>query len=107
MAKAGDLKTGKNLGISLNLCDAMSYEAVISPELEKDMRKIRKKNLVLYERLSKKMLEIVEHPEFYKPLRHEMKGLRRVHIGSFVLVFEVVSDEVHFLALEHHDKAYR
>jgi len=85
----------------------MPYKIVISPALERDIKKISKKDPVLYERLSKKMLEIVEHPEFYKPLRHEMKGLRRVHIGSFVLVFEVVSDEVHFLALEHHDKAYR
>ena len=44
-----------------------------------------------------------------KPLRHDLKGLKRVHLEkSFVLVFEVDEEEkmVRFLDLDHHDGIY-
>jgi len=84
----------------------MPYRAVVSPDLEKALRKIKKRDRALFERLGKKMEEILEDPEVYKPLRHQLKGSRRVHIGPFVLVFEVKGDAVQFLILDHHDKAY-
>ena len=55
------------------------------------------------------MSEILENPQHYKPLQHDMKGLRRVHIDkSFVLVFEIVENEkkVIFMDFDHHDNIY-
>lgn len=56
----------------------------------------------------KKIEEIVIDPEHYKPLRYDMKNIRRVHIAkSFVLTFKIEGGAVRFLDLEHHDKVYR
>jgi YafQ family addiction module toxin component len=57
-----------------------------------------------------KVKEIIENPRHYKPLRYDLKGLRRVHLEkSFVLVFEIDEEEkmVRFLDLDHHDEIYR
>jgi YafQ family addiction module toxin component len=58
----------------------------------------------------KKIEEITENPHRYKPLRHDLKGSRRVHMEkSFVFVFEIDEAEkmVRFLDLGHHDEIYR
>jgi mRNA-degrading endonuclease RelE of RelBE toxin-antitoxin system len=54
------------------------------------------------------MLEIVQNPHHYKPLRGDMHGTRRAHVGSFVLTFSMDETKqiVRFLTLEHHDDAY-
>jgi addiction module RelE/StbE family toxin len=56
----------------------------------------------------KKIEQILENPYHYKPLRGDHHGSRRVHIGSFVLVYEVreYDKTVLILDYEHHDKVY-
>jgi YafQ family addiction module toxin component len=57
-----------------------------------------------------KAKEILENPTRYKPLRHDLRGLRRVHLEkSFVLVFEVDEEirAVTLVDLQHHDDIYR
>jgi len=57
-----------------------------------------------------KIEAIIKNPYHYKPLRHDLKGLKRVHLEkSFVLVFEIDEEEkmVRFLDLGHHDEIYR
>jgi len=52
----------------------------------------------------------IVNPHHYKPLRYDLKGLRRVHLEkSFVLIFEINEEEkiVRFLDFEHHDEIYR
>jgi mRNA-degrading endonuclease RelE of RelBE toxin-antitoxin system len=52
----------------------------------------------------------IKNPYHCKPLRYDLKGLRRVHLEkSFVLVFEIDGEEkmVRFLDLRHHDEIYR
>ncbi|MDI6888557.1 MAG: type II toxin-antitoxin system mRNA interferase toxin, RelE/StbE family [Methanocellales archaeon] len=85
----------------------MTYKCRFSPEFEKDLRKIKKKDKVLFERICKKIEEILESPEVYKPLRYKLKGLRRAHIGSFVVIFQITGDVVEFLVVDHHDRAYK
>ncbi len=59
---------------------------------EKKLIKLYKKDKVMYEVVMKKIEEIVKNPHHYKPLRHDLKNIRRVHIRkSFVLVFTVDS----------------
>ena len=86
----------------------MSYQSRIQPDLEKKLIKLLKKGKKQYERVFKKMNEIVQNPYIYKHLRYNMKGERRVHIDSFVLTFSIKEDEnvVIFLNYDHHDKIY-
>jgi len=85
----------------------MPYRTVFSPDFDRALRKLKKKDRPLFARIAKKIEEILEDPEVYKPLRHELKGLRRVHLGPFVMVFAVRGDVVEFLMVDHHDDAYR
>jgi len=87
----------------------LKYNYEISRQLERELDKLRRKNKKQFEIILKKMSEILENPQHYKSLQHDMKGLRRVHIDkSFVLVFEIVENEnkVVFLDFDHHDNIY-
>ncbi len=85
----------------------MTYQFELSDELKRKLPKIQRKDKVLYEAAMKKIKEIVEFPSHYKPLRHDLKGERRVHLkSSFVLVFES-QNLVKFYDIDHHDNIYR
>ena len=74
---------------------------------KKDLKKLRK-NKELQGRLKRKIKEIQKDPFHYKPLRNVLKNRRRVHIGSFVLIFEVHEEQkkIIFHSLDYHDDAY-
>lgn len=57
----------------------MPYSFEIKPGLIEKLKKIKKKNVLLFQRIQKKIGEIVEDPNHYKPLRYDMKNIRRVH----------------------------
>ena len=87
----------------------MSYFILISDDCERSMKKLCNKNNFLTEILKKKMNEIIENLQHYKPLRHDLAGERRVHIMKrFVLKFEIdeSSKTVTFIFFGHHDEAY-
>lgn len=86
------------------------YIIEIKPSCQRDIDKLCKKNIVLREALEKKMNEIMQNPQHYKPLRYDLTGERRVHImKSFVLKFEINEQikTVTFLFFGHHDEAYK
>jgi len=86
------------------------YILEIKPSFQKDINKLCKKNPILRDALEKKMNEIVENPQHYKPLKYDLAGERRVHImKSFVLKFEIDEQNkiVTFFFFGHHDEAYR
>ncbi|MBI2176564.1 type II toxin-antitoxin system mRNA interferase toxin, RelE/StbE family [Candidatus Woesearchaeota archaeon] len=88
----------------------MAYAIEIHPKCQKEITRLSKKNGVLEEALKKKMAEILENPQHYKPLKGDLAGERRVHImKSFVLKFEISepTKTVKFLSFAHHDEAYR
>ena len=83
---------------------------LVSDSCEKSIEKICKKNNILREVLEKKMNEIIQNPQHYKPLKYELAGERRVHImKNFVLKFEIdeLRKTVTFIAFSHHDDAYK
>ena len=85
----------------------MNYE--IKPSLRKIINKIFKKDSLMYERILRKIQEVINsNPEHYKNLRHDLKEFKRVQIGSFVLVFKFVKSEnkIYFEDFDHHDKIY-
>ena len=85
------------------------YEYDIEDGLKRTLGKLYKKNMHTYERIMNKMQDILEEPNRYKHLRHDKKGECRVHIGSYVLTFEINENKrlVVFLDYDHHDKIYK
>ncbi len=84
----------------------MSYSIEFSDEFEKSMKKLKKRDKVLFEQISKKTNELIENPEHFKPLRNVLAGYRRIHFGSFVFIYTIEEDIVRVISLDHHDKAY-
>jgi len=86
------------------------YSYSIEKKLKAKLKRTYKKDKKLYDAVMKKIEEIMGNPHRYKPLRHDLKGLRRVHLEkSFVLVFEIDEAEkmVRLLDMGHHDEIYR
>jgi len=86
------------------------YKIIIDENLQSVLQKLYKKNRKLYDISMKKVEEIVENPHHFKPLRYDLKNIRRVHLfGPFVLVFKIEEKEnaVKFLDIDHHDKIYK
>lgn len=85
------------------------YEVEIREGLDRTFRKLAKRDRAQLEAITKKVKEIAEDPHAYKPLRAPLAGKRRVHIGSFVLLFSI--DEARKTAVledyAHHDEVYR
>ena len=84
----------------------MSYEIIFSNDFIKSMKKLKKKNLKMAERVIKKLDEIIDNPQKFKLLRNRLAGYRRIHFGSFVLIFTIREDKVIIISIDYHDKAY-
>jgi YafQ family addiction module toxin component len=84
------------------------YSLEIEEDVFKTFRKLAKKDKKQLEAINKKIEQILTDPFQFKPLKQPLEGLRRVHIGSFVLIYEVLenSKTVRVLKYKHHDEAY-
>ena len=84
------------------------YEIEYDERLRNLLNKLFKRDRKRYEICIKKIVEITNNPEHYKPLKHDMKNTREVHIAkSFVLIFKIEGNIVRFIDLEHHDRIFR
>ena len=79
-------------------------------KIDKVLQKLKQKDAGLFRAVQKKIIQIagmdavaIEH---FKNLRHDLSHLKRVQVGSFVLVFTVQGDTVVFEDLDHHDFIY-
>jgi YafQ family addiction module toxin component len=85
------------------------YDIEVRERLDRTFKKLAKKDARQMEAIAKKIEEIADDPHAYKPLRFPLTGLRRVHVGSFVLIFSI--DEARKTIIledyEHHDNVYR
>ena len=84
----------------------MEYFLRLTPQFENQLKKIKKKDKVLFERLTKKIKELIKNPEHYKPLKNILKGTRRAHLGPFVIIFEIEENIVTIHYVKHQDNAY-
>ena len=85
------------------------YSLEIEEEVFKAFKKLAKKDKKQLEAMNKKIDQILTEPFQFKPLKYPLDGLRRVHIGSFVLIYEVLENPktVRVLKYKHHDEAYQ
>jgi addiction module RelE/StbE family toxin len=86
----------------------MNYSIIASPEVQKTLRRILKRDPVRYLELEKKLLFLSEHPEIGKPLKNVLKGKRRIHIGSYVLLYNIQQSDhtIVLISFDHHDDVY-
>jgi len=89
----------------------MTFTIIFSDNFKKKIVILKKKDKTTYEALQKKILQISSSDrhsiEHYKNLRGNLSDFRRVHIGSFVLIFRVVDGTIAFEEFEHHDNIYK
>ena len=78
--------------------------------LQKDLKKLKKRNPALFLALRKKVIQIASLDKdslmHFKNLRHDLKNYKRVHVGSYVLLFKIEEDVIIFDRFLHHDEAY-
>jgi len=84
------------------------YSLEIEQEVYRTFKKLAKKDPKQLESTKKKIDQILNDPLQFKPSRHPLEGLWRVHVGSFVLIYEVRENlkAVRLLEYKHHDEAY-
>lgn len=85
----------------------MRYE--IHPDLDKILSKLSKKDIVQFEKILKKIDEIInlDNTDHYKNLRSPLQDYKGIHIGHFVLLFKLEGDMILFRYYDHHGKVYK
>jgi YafQ family addiction module toxin component len=85
------------------------YALEVRGHVDEAFKKLAKKNPKQLETMTKKIGEILKNPHRFKPLRFPLAGARRIHFGSYVLLYSI--DEARkTVVLEdyaHHDEIYR
>jgi len=84
------------------------YSLKIMPHVYDTFKKMGKREKKTLEQINGKIEQILANPGAFKPLRAPMQNKRRVHIGSFVLVYEIDETEKAVVVLDyaHHDEVY-
>ncbi len=82
------------------------FRVKLSPHVDKILARLAKRDPVLHERVERQLIKVTLEPQFGKPLRYGLKNQRRVHVGSFVLLYEIVGNEIQVVDFDHHDKIY-
>jgi len=86
------------------------YKLAIKEGLDKKFKKLKKKDKELLRIIHRKVQDILEDPNHFKPLKKPLQNKRRVHIGGpFVLIFEINEEKkmVTLLDFDHHDNIYK
>jgi addiction module RelE/StbE family toxin len=86
----------------------MSFKVVPDSKVEAIFRKMWQKDSGRFGQLEKKLLELAENPEIGKPLKKPLKGLWRLHIGHYVLMYKIdkKNQRITLVDYSHHDEAY-
>lgn len=82
------------------------YEAVFSEEFKNQLKKLRNKDKIMFERVQKKVKQILLEPTHLKHLKNVLKEEQRVHLGPFVIRFSIEENKIYFITFRHHDVAY-
>ena len=82
------------------------FKIAYSVEFERAIRRW-KKDRKLFHDVERQMAKILREPHIGKPLRYSLKNRRRVHVGSFVLIYEFHANELRFIDFVHNDRVYK
>ena len=85
------------------------YELEVRRHVDRAFRRLSKRNSRQMEAISRKIGEILQNPHAFKPMHFPLAGMKRVHFGSYVLLFSI--DEQRRTVIledyEHHDRIYK
>lgn len=90
-----------------NTLQFAKYELVISFEFKKILEILKKRKPVILKKLEKKIFGITQNPLSGKPLRNVLRNYRRIHVDSFVLIYEIYQNKIKLIDFDHHDKIYK
>jgi len=89
----------------------MSYHIIISDDLRKTLAILKRKDKTTFQMVEKKIVQIASLDsvsiQHFKNLRSPLSDFKRVHLGSYVLLFHVQANDIIFDAFEHHDTIYQ
>lgn len=88
----------------------MMYDLEFTETANRILKKLGKKKPKQLRIAKKKIQQILDDPYRFKPLKHPLSHLRRVHVDkSFVLLYEIKKDNktVVIWDYDHHDKIYK
>ena len=85
------------------------YELEVRQHVDRIFKKLSKRDRKQMEAISRKIDEILQDPRAFKPMRFPLAGMRRVHFGSYVLLFSIDEQRktVVLEDYEHHDRVYK
>jgi mRNA interferase RelE/StbE len=82
------------------------YKLTYHHKVPEDLKKLSKTNKLVI----KKSIEgkLVHDPIFFgDPLRFSLKGLRKLRVGNYRVVFQLLEKEVFIVLIEHRSKVYK
>jgi len=89
----------------------MSYHVIVSNKLKKTLTLLKRRDTTMFRTLEKKIMQIATSDslsiQHFKNLRSPLNDFRRVHLGSYVLLFRIEGDTIIFEAFKHHDLTYK
>jgi mRNA-degrading endonuclease RelE of RelBE toxin-antitoxin system len=89
----------------------MSFRIIISDDLRKTLVILKRKDKTMLQMVEKKISQIASLDsvsiQHFKNFQSPLSDFKRVHLGSYVLLFHVQANNIIFDAFEHHDKIYQ
>ena len=85
------------------------YTLEAREHVDRIFKKLAKKNPNQMEIVARKIQEILGDPHRFKPMHFPLGGMRRVHFGSFVLLFSIDEQRKTVILEDYelHDRVYR
>ena len=83
------------------------YRLVVSPRFEGILRQLKRQKPSLLRDLEKQIAKILKEPARGKPLRNVLRNYRRVHVNSFVVIYELHAEEIRLLDFDRHERIYK
>lgn len=85
------------------------YDLYIKSSIYKKFKKLSNKDKVRLKAIDSKIKEICKNPYAFKPLKKPLQNKRGVHIGPFVIVYEIDEKKktVIISNYKHHDDIYK
>lgn len=80
-------------------------EIIFSEQFRKDYKRIKDESL--RKRILKAIKKVSELPDSGKPLRHKLRGHRRLAVKPFRIIYRIEKKRVIINCFEHRKKAYK
>ena len=85
------------------------YALEVRQHVDRVFKKLSKRDSRQMDAINKKINEILVDPHSFKRMHFPLSGMRRVHFGSYVLLFSIDEQRktVVLEDYEHHDSVYK